>query len=137
MSGHFIGGLCLRSWSAQEIDAAGYDHAYYTLVEPLSYQSDRFGLITAPAGLVTDFASIPKAAWGILDPESPLIQWPSVIHDAGYSNVGAFSTITLGREQVDWLLRDMMESCGADSFLRNAVYDAVRIGGASHWINHS
>ena len=31
------------------------------------------------------------------------------------------------------VLREGMECCGASSLIRNAVYQAVRLGGAAHW----
>jgi len=129
----FLGQLKLRMWSPEEVSDAGYDTSVYDLLEGFSYLSDKFGLIEVPSGFVTDFASIPRAAWAIIDPEDPRIAFPSVIHDFLYSTRGKLPFSTVTRENADYVLREAMEACGAGSFIRNAVYQAVRVGGNSHW----
>lgn len=105
------------------------DGQRYNLTEPLLYQSSIAGAITVPAGFITDFASIPRAAWSILDPEDPVILYPSVVHDYLYSEGYKLGT----RERADRVLREAMEVCGAAAWQRESVYRAVRWFGASRW----
>ncbi len=134
---NFIGHLILRSLSVQEIKRAGRAGTQlYEIREPFSYRSSvLYGhIVTVPAGYVTDFASIPRIAWNILDPESPIIGWPSVIHDWLYSNHGKLPDgFTYARENADEVLREAMELQGAGAFIRSAVFNAVQLFGKSHW----
>ena len=75
----FTSQLFLRSFSPAEVKAAGSAVQLYEVTQPFSYESDKFGkTITVPAGFKTDFASIPRAAWGFLDPEDPIIAWTTI-----------------------------------------------------------
>lgn len=131
----FTSRLFLRSLSPDEVRAAKSSVQLYEVTQPFSYQSDKLGkTITVPAGLVTDFASIPRAAWELLDPEDPIIAWPSVIHDYLYACKGKLPGGTkYNREKADAVLREAMEVCGAASLIRESVYQAVRAFGGGHW----
>ena len=131
----FTSQLFLRSYSAAEIAAKGGSKQLYAVTRAFAYVSDKLGrTITVPRGFETDFASIPRAAWNILDPEDPIIAWPSVIHDFLYSRKGTLPDgFSYTREQADAVLREAMEVCGASSIIRNAVYQAVEKFGGSHW----
>src|SRR5471032_2344243 len=131
----FTSQLFLRSFSVAEIMAQGGHVQLYEIVQPFSYVSDTLGItVTVPAGLVTDFASIPRVAWDLLDPEDPIIAWPSVIHDYLYTCKGALPDgTTYSRQQADAVLREAMEACGAGYFIRESVYEAVESFGADHW----
>ena len=131
----FTSQLFLRSYSAAEITAKGGETQLYAVTRAFRYVSDRLGrTITVPRGFETDFASIPRAAWEFLDPEDPIIAWPSVIHDYLYSCQGTLPDgFTYNRESADAVLREAMEVCGAGSVIRNTVYQAVRVGGEAHW----
>lgn len=131
----FTSQLFLRSYSAAEIKAQGGDKQLYAVTRPFRYASDKLGrTITVPRGFETDFASIPRAAWQLLDPEDPIIAWPSVIHDYLYSRQGKLlDGFTYDRRQADAVLREGMEVCGAGSVIRNTVYQAVQKFGADHW----
>lgn len=139
----FTSQLFLRSFSPDEIIAAGGHVQLYEVVQDFTYQSDKLGRSvtvpgrskpTKPDGYVTDFASIPRAAWDLLDPEDPIIAWPSVIHDYLYTRKGKLPDgFTYNREKADAVLREAMEACGAGHFIRESVYLAVRTGGAAHW----
>jgi hypothetical protein len=133
----FTSQLFLRSLSVAEILAAGRHVQLYEVVQDFSYVSDKLGLtITVPGGLITDFASIPRVAWDLLDPEDPIIAWPSVIHDYLYTCQGKLPDGTpYTREQADAVLREAMEVCGAGIFIRESVYEAVEEFGGSHWLS--
>ena len=131
----FVSQLYLRSFSAAEVKAAGSKVQLYEITQPFSYESDKLGVtVTVPAGYRTDFASIPRAAWEFLDPEDPIIAWPSVIHDYLYTCKGTLPDGTkYTRTQADGVLREAMEFCGASSIIRQSVYQAVKAFGGSHW----
>ena len=131
----FTSQLFLRSYAPAEIIAAGGHVQLYDVTQPFSYQSDKMGItITVVAPYRTDFASIPRAAWDLLDPEDPIIAWPSVIHDYLYTCKGTLPDGTkYNREQADAVLREAMEVCGAGHFIRESVYEAVRAFGGDHW----
>ena len=131
----FTSQLFLRSFSPDEIIAAHAHVQLYEVTQDFSYVSDELGRsVTVPGGLVTDFASIPRAAWDLIDPEDPIIAWPSVVHDYLYSCKGKLPDgFTYNRESADAVLREAMEVCGAGHFIRESVYEAVRTFGGSHW----
>lgn len=130
----FIGQLKLRAFSPEEVAASGGSRAIYQLLEDFSYHSDVFGLLTAPAGMITDFASIPRAAFSYLDPEDPVILFPSVIHDMIYSMKGVRPGLPdMTRKDADDVLREAMIVCGARRTQAAVVWGAVRLFGGSHW----
>jgi len=138
----FTSQLFLRSFSAAEVAAAGSKVQLYEVTSDFTYVSDKLGRsvivpgrsAAAPAGFVTDFASIPRAAWNIIDPEDPIIAWPSVVHDYLYSRKGKLPDgFAYTRTKADGVLREGMEVCGASSVIRQSVYQAVKAFGGSHW----
>lgn len=134
----FIGQLKLRSLSIAELAKAGSpDKQLYELLEDFGYESDKLGFnVTAPAGLITDYASIPRAVWNIISPEDPRIGWGSVIHDVLYKQQGKLlDGRTVNREQADAVLRECMEVNGAGGWIRHSVYWALRAGGGHAWDN--
>lgn len=52
----FTTSLKIRALSSSEVKALGGGVALYELLEDLVYESDLFGVLTAPAGMFTDFA---------------------------------------------------------------------------------
>lgn len=132
----FTGQLVLRSLSAYEIRLMGRDVQIYRSMQDYAYTSDKLGgkQVVVPAGFQTDFASIPRFAWSLIDPEDIIIAHPSYIHDFLYSMRGTLTDgFTYTREQADGVLREAMELCGASSIMRETVYDAVRNFGQPHW----
>lgn len=106
----------------------------YQLISGFSFESARLGLITAPAGMITDFASIPRAAWYYIDPEDPVILYPSAIHDFLYSLGGRLPDARpYSRATADQILIDAMRVCGARADQRAIVYRMVRLFGGSKW----
>lgn len=106
----------------------------YELTDELHYQSDILGLILVPAGLLTDFASIPRFAWRYIDPEDPAILYPATVHDYLYNQNGLLPTgQEYTRERADQVLREAMEVCRARADQRAVVYRMVRWFGGAHW----
>jgi hypothetical protein len=126
--------LILRVWHPAELRAAAKARSQYDLHEPFAFDS-KHGLITAPQGMVSDGASIPRIAWRYIDPEDPCILFASIVHDYLYSVKGAFDNDApaLTRQQCDEVLIEAMAASGARWDQRQAVYAAVRLFGGSHW----
>lgn len=89
-----------------------------------SYTDDELRDIRADG--VTDLASIPWPARGLLPPDGPWVK-AAVIHDAGYVTRGWGGRMT--RKQVDQLLKEAMEVLGVPAWKRAVIYAAVRVGG--------
>lgn len=125
---HFAGELHLRCLSADELALLGSKVQLFELTQELLYWSDMLkSTHVVPAGFVTDFASIPRFFWRVLNPDDPRICWPSVIHDH------ACATREISRLHADRLLREAMAVCGAGKFIRNAVYFALRCYSPFRW----
>jgi len=94
--------------------------------------------IKVPFGTVTDLASIPWPARGMLPPDGPWVK-AAVIHDYIYllRGVGCGMQggvyITYTRHQADRILREAMEVLGVPAWKRAIIYNAVRFGGAGGW----
>lgn len=98
----------------------------WRLTEALVYHSDLAGLIVVPLDFVTDFASVPRApilfllAGGKADEAA-------VVHDYLYS------TLRFDRRMCDKIFHEAIRAMGHSENLADAMYAAVRIGGASHY----
>lgn len=126
---HFLGDGKLHT---SEIDGATA-----VLDRPLGFYSAQLGYcVIAPAGMETDFASIPRVTQYFdflgLFPKRGMEDRPAVIHDAGYrdllENVDG-QRITLTKPQIDALFLEAMTVAGVGKVARQAMYYAVKIGG--------
>lgn len=137
MSGvfNFIGRPALEALPPHDHRVRKAGRQLYQLIREFSCETPEFGTITAPAGMVTDLASIPRAAFTWMSPDNPVILFPSLIHDVLYETQGraASDFAPLSRKQSDDLLRKLMLACGARSTQAWLVYQAVRIGGGWNW----
>jgi hypothetical protein len=88
------------------------------------YQSDVAGLITVPAGFVTDLASLPQCVLGIF---GEIAQQPSIPHDFAYSKG------VMPRATADAMLYEACILTGVPAWKAKLIYAGVRIGGGSHW----
>lgn len=130
----FLSNPLLEVLAPEEVTAAGGERQLYRLTADFVYSSDAVGVLTAPAGMLTDFASIPRAIWNLLDPEDPCILRGSIIHDACYKYGGSFpGREAINRAQADGALREAMGISGATKFQMFAVYHALRLFGAPNW----
>lgn len=126
--------LHLRALSPVELAELGSKRQLYELEGPFRFASKTFGDVVVPAGFKTDFASIPRPVYSYISPEDPVILFASVIHDHLYTVKGKISeTVELNRQQSDAVLREAMLVCGARPTQAWVVYNAVRLGGGSHW----
>ncbi|MFM0488042.1 DUF1353 domain-containing protein [Paraburkholderia graminis] len=108
-------------------NATGLDDGKWRLTAPLVYRSDVAKMtITAPAGMVTDFASVPRAPLAYMlfgDRASEA----SVIHDFLYGSH------LVPRSVADAVLREASAVTGVSWFARNSMWLGVRLFGGSHW----
>lgn len=104
------------------------------LLEDFSVDTPEHGLLTARAGMTTDRASIPRWGYLYIAPNDPCMNYPAVIHDAGYEKQGAIREgKPLTREEQDELLRQMAIACGCRASQAWVIHQAVRFGGRSRW----
>ncbi|MCP4410913.1 MAG: DUF1353 domain-containing protein [Gammaproteobacteria bacterium] len=93
---------------------------------------------TAPKGMETDGASIPRFFWRLVgSPLSGKYRQAAVIHDAGYLGVlrwwsGAVQK-NYTRKEVDDLFLVLMEALGVSWWRRRAMHLAVRWFGGSRF----
>lgn len=88
--------------------------------------------IHVPVGFVTDFASIPRFARGII-PKLGRYTKASVIHDYIYQTPGIQQT----RRIADIIFRDGMRDLGVVKWKRWVMWAAVRVGGYFAWKKRS
>lgn len=93
----------------------------WILAAPLIYQSKKHGLVTVPAGFVTDFASVPRlpiihSAWG------DRAHRESVLHDYLY-RIDAVPKLSF--MECNNLFLEAMESRGVAFFIRYPMYLGV------------
>lgn len=100
----------------------------YEFVEPFTCIDPVAGVTTIPRGFITNWASVPGLALAYLDDESPVVAYPSGIHDYRYAEPGG-----LTREQIDAMFHRGMLACGARRAQAWIAHRAVRIGGGSHF----
>ena len=102
-------------------------HGGYMLIAPLKYYSVVLGeTVEAPAGFITDLASIPRVA-RILITGHGKDRWGAVIHDYLYH--------TRHRRNVaDRVFLEALEASGVNWIKRRTMYRAVRTGG---WMFYS
>jgi len=86
----------------------------------------------------TDGASIPQVGQGVISNDDGVCLRAAIPHDKGYSCRGvmtddAGSVRVFTREEMDEILRDGMETCGASLLEREAFFLAVRAGGWVPW----
>lgn len=111
--------------------------AIFRLEQALRFRSDvAGGVIVVPAGMLSDLASIPEAAWAVfMSPDDPRIALGAWVHDRLYASEGLITledgrAITLSRQQADAILaHEAMVDLGASFFDRATVYDALRCFG--------
>lgn len=88
--------------------------------------------ITVPKGFITDFASIPRAFWSILNPVGK-IKPAALVHDFIYSKRGKLDDRTLSRKDCDKIFLKIMKTVGLSWFKRTTAYNAVRVFGGFAW----
>jgi len=106
------------------------DPVYY-LVEPIQWfpdarQSDRFKAVEAPAGFVTDLASIPRIFWSVLPTNGDYV-YAAVIHD--YLYWAQYTT----KDEADKILDLCMDDFGIGAVTRATIIGGVSVFGQRAW----
>jgi Protein of unknown function (DUF1353) len=100
----------------------------WSLLDDLVYQSDVAGrAITAPKGMLTDFASVPRFPPIAFALCGDIGHPASVIHDSCYI------AQTMPRAIADAVLMEALVVCGVPAWKARMMWAAVRIAGGSHW----
>ena len=118
----FLSRLYVRDTPTQDI---------WVLAQPLEWLGGEFGTITAPAGMTTDLASIPRALRNIpgLDPDGASRR-AAVCHDFLYDREDGRMR---GKDFADRFLRAALIAEGMSEITADAFYIAVRDFGLSAW----
>lgn len=113
-----------------QLEDAG-DGRRFRLLSPLAVEVD--GVVyTAPAGMLTDGASIPRLLWRAVGaPWSGTYRRAAVVHDAAYR--GELVGPALTRAQADALFRRLMAGNGVSHVRRWLMWAGVRVGGWTGW----
>lgn len=99
----------------------------WQLIDPLVYESDLAGIaIAAPAGFLTDLASVPRLPVAYLL-TAGLGHAAAVIHDCLYT------THATTREVADDVLHEALLVLGVPRHKAWLMWAGVRIGGAGAW----
>ena len=102
----------------------------WVLLQAFSYSTDAGVVYTAPAGMKTDLASIPRPLWNIMPPFGRYTG-AAVIHDFLYQ------TQPSTKEEADHILAEAMDANGVPHAERMAIYDGVKFGGQPAWDGHT
>ena len=100
----------------------------WLLLEPLIYESARWGKIVVPAGFDTDLASIPQAAQSFISKVGRHTA-PSVVHDWLYVSAPVRNEDV--RKRADQIFLEAMKGEGVGWWTRSVMYRAVRDFGAA------
>ncbi len=101
-----------------DLDVRELADGRWQLLAPLLYESDLIGRVEVPAGVVTDFASIPRI---------PFVFWwygdrarkPAVVHDRLYDGL-------VPRATADAVFAEAMASLRIAPWIRGPMWAAVR-----------
>jgi len=109
------------------------DGRNWLVLEDFYYQTDVIMAsghrVSVPKGFVTDFASIPRIAWGIVGgPADGKYRKIAVVHDWLYRTPGLAT-----RGQADAVLLEGMKVSGCSWWEQHVIYYAVRAGGHSSY----
>lgn len=107
------------------------DWKRWRLEQPLVYEIgslDSGKVVTAPAGMVSDGASVPRFLWAIL-PAWGRYSRAAVIHDHLCDRIanGDPHEFAITRKRADRIFLEAMKVCGVKRPIRWAMYFAVRL----------
>lgn len=106
------------------------DHYYYLTAEigwrPGKNNDKDLPNVTAPAGFVTDLASIPRVFWSALPPDGNYA-YAAVLHDYLYWMQ------TEKRAVADRVLENAMEDFSVPPLTVESIYRGVQVGGMFAW----
>lgn len=123
---HFTGPLDCRQISG----------SVWYLLAPLSFVRESGETITAPAGFLTDFASVPEWAWSLGFPPSGEYDAAAVIHDYLYT-VHCVGPVAISKDDADEIFYEAMLALGVSRWRAYVMFKAVQWFGASAWNKNS
>lgn len=113
---------------------------------PFVFLSPTVGRVEVETGFDTDYASVPRALWGLYPPDGDYTP-AAVIHDALYwhqataepteANLDVGHVRTVCREVADRVFLEAMEALAIPAARRRILYRAVRLFGARAWENNA
>jgi hypothetical protein len=107
--------------------------------QPMYYRTKAGDLITVPAGMTTDLASIPAIVSPLLHPDGPWAR-AAVVHDLCYASRGSMMwkghpgrsrPAPYTRAECDDILDEAMAALGVPWPQRWAIWSGVRAGGSA------
>jgi len=101
----------------------------WTVFEGFSWRG-KFAKIDVPKGMITDFASIPRAFWPIVPPFGRH-SLAAVVHDCLYLTLGLNGN--LSRLQCDLEFEFAMRLSDVNAFKRAIMFRAVRMFSTARW----
>jgi len=102
-------------------------HPTVALLSAFTYVDAVFGVLTVPAGFLSDGASIPRFLWAVVGCPHDTYLRAAVIHDHLYRSAA------LPREWCDAVFLRALADCGIRLGKRRLMYRAVRLfGGLSY-----
>lgn len=126
--------LLLRCLTPQECRDLASGIGLFELTADFTLSWPEIGLLTVPAGTISDFASVPALVHAYIDRDDPCIAFPAIAHDWLYGLAGQYAPGSwLTRQQVDYGLGQGMRDCGARPDQVFLAVRAVRLFGGSHW----
>jgi hypothetical protein len=112
-------------------DSANEGRGSWQHLEPLTFHSNCLNRdFTAPAGSITDFASVPRIP-GIFDVYGDRAHRAAALHDHLYGSH------EVDRATADGVFLEAMLDTGVPPDIAQVMYDGVRQFGGSHWDTHS
>ncbi len=107
----------------------------YCIGSPYSYQ-----IVIVRTGFKTDFASVPRALWGIFPPFGKYTA-AAVVHDWLYQHPFYWQTFIdadasqtiMSRSECDRVFREAMQVLNVGWWTRNTMWAGVRTGGWAPW----
>lgn len=128
----------------------GNGHQRKALAHAVTFHRPDGTALTAPAGMTTDFASIPRVFWPVLPPDGEYA-FAAVIHDDCYKTRGSFAwrwpnapastpafigltgRPALSRAECDQVLREGMVALHVSAWKVSVIYGAVHDFGWIGW----
>jgi hypothetical protein len=99
-----------------------------TLLAPVVYTTKAGETIVIPQGTTSDGASTPEAIWNVVPPFGKYWR-AAVLHDYLYR------VTKRPKNQCDELLLEAMESLGVNALERYTIYEGVKFGGYSSFVD--
>ena len=105
----------------------------WELVDPVTYLSPDGRAWTAPAGLLTDWGSVPAVVDWIIPANSTKADLPYLFHDLMYYRHRIGKDVCRDRQDADGILYEALRLVGVGRVKALTIYWAVRAAGWKAW----